>query len=182
MKIEKAKQLYSAQLNTLWNKKRALSSLLRESANSGISSGFDRVEISRQLSETDAQYEATRSIMESIQGQEMLIHNAEVAKQQGKVMAKAAEDIGKMMEVYRRIASGATVPPEDEKKLMEYSHELYMAAKAAAMLARQNDEEYDSLWDDEETSSGEESSPSEIAGQSEISVPAPEAVAAEAVE
>lgn len=62
---------------------------------------------------------------------------------------------------------------------MDYSHELYMAAKTAAMLAKQNDEEYDSLWEDEEDP-GEQRSPDEIAGETEVAVPSPEKAAAAA--
>ena len=182
MKIHDAKQAYSAQLNTLWDKKRALSQLLKEpdGGASGLQA-FDRVEISRQLSEVDAQYAATQGVMEAITAKETMIQNTESAKQQGEAMAKAAKEMGKMMEVYRRIASGGKVPPEDEKKLMEYNHELYMAAKTAALLAKRNEEEYDSLWEDEEeNSSGETADPSEIAGETEISVSVPETVAADA--
>ena len=77
-----------------------------------------------------------------------------------------------MLEIYRRIASGGQVPPEDEQRLMEYSHELYMAAKTAAML-QEGGEKYDSLLEDEEEKSGGEKTASEIAGEAEISVPAP---------
>ena len=63
---------------------------------------------------------------------------------------------------------------------MEFNHELYMAAKSAAMLAQREGDEYDSLWEDEEDAAGESRDPSEIAGDAEISVPAPETVAAEA--
>lgn len=181
MKIHDAKQAYSAQLNALWDKRRALSRLLKEQDGGGAGlQAFDRVEITRQLSEVDAQYTATQGVMEGIMAREALIHNTETAKQQSEALAKAADEMVKMMEVYRRIASGGKVPPEDERKLMEYNHELYMAAKSAAMLAQREGEEYDSLWEDEEDAGGENRTPSEIAGDTDISVPAPETVAAEA--
>ena len=88
--------------------------------------------------------------MESIIERETAIHNAEVAKQQGNALSKAAEEMGKMLEIYRRIASGGQVPPENEQRLMEYNHELYMAAKTAAMLQEGDGEKYDSLFEDEE--------------------------------
>lgn len=144
-------------------------------------SAVDRVELTRELSQVNAQYEATQSVMTGIIARENAIHDSEVAKQQGEAMSKQAEEIAKMMEVFRRISSGARVPPADEKKLMEFNHELYMAAKSAAMMAQQNDEEYDSLWEDEEQDSGEIPDAHEIAENSEISVSSPEAVAADAV-
>ena len=44
----------------------------------------------------------------------------EVAKQQGEAMEESVEDLGKIMEVARRLMDGDIVPPTDEKKLMEY--------------------------------------------------------------
>ena len=111
---------------------------------------MDRVEISRELSAVDAQYNEAQGVMESIIERETAIHNAEVAKQQGNALSKAAEEMGKMLEIYHRIASGGQVPPEDEQRLMEYNHKLYMAAKTAAMLQEGDGEEYDSLFEDEE--------------------------------
>lgn len=182
MKIRDAKQAYSAQLSALRDKKQTLSKLLKDQESGSLeASAFDRVELSRELSEVSAQYEATQGVMEGIIARESVIHNSEVAKQQSEAMAKEAEEISKMMEVFRRISSGAKVPPEDEKKLMEFNHELYMAAKASAMMAQQNDEEYDSLWEDEEDDSSEVQDAHEIAENSEISVSAPEAVAEAAV-
>lgn len=182
MKISDAKQAYSAQLNALWVKKQSLSKILKDQESGGTEiHSFDRVEISRELTEVSAQYEATQSAMEGIISRENAIYDSEVARQQSDTMAKAAEETAKMMEVFRRISSGAKVPSADEMKLMEYNHELYMAAKTAAMMAQQNDEEYDSLWEDEEDGSGEVRDAHAIAENSEISVPEPEVVAAEAV-
>ncbi len=181
MKIRDAKQAYSVQLQTLQAQRQALRKTLQEQEKSGSASqNFDRVEISRELSQLDAQYEAVRGGMEGIMARESAIHNAEAAKQQGEAMSEAMEDLAKVLEVYRRIASGGQVPPADEKKLMEFSSELYMAAKNMAFLKAQKGEKYDSLWEDEEEK-GEEMSASEIAGNSEIAVASPEDVAARAV-
>lgn len=181
MKISAAKQAYSAQLQTLQAQRQALRKTLQEQENSGaFNQNFDRVELSRELSLLDAQYEAVRGGMEGIMARESAIHNAEVSKQQGEAMAEAAEELSKMLEVYRRIASGGQVPPADERKLMEFSSELYMAAKNMAFLKAQKGEKYDSLWEDEEEDKGEEMSASEIAGNSEIAVASPEDVAARA--
>lgn len=182
MKIRDAKQAYSAQLNALWDKKRTLSKLLKDQESGRTEmQAFDRIEISRELNEVNSQYEATRGVMEGITAVENTIHNSEAARQQSEAMARQAKEMAKMMEVFRRISSGAKVPPTDEKKLMEFNHELYMAAKTAAMMARQNDKEYDSLWKDDEENAGEAKGAHEIAGDTDISVPAPETVAAEAI-
>ena len=178
MKIRDAKQLYSAQLDTLWEKKQVLSNLLKEQEDGGSElNAFDRVEISRELSEVNAQYESTQNVMDGILAKESAIHNSEVAKQQSEAMAEQAEEMLKIMEVFRRISSGAKVPPGDERKLMEYDHKLYMAAKTAAMVAQQNEKEFDSLWEDEEEAASEVQDAHEIAENSEISIPAPEVIA-----
>ena len=156
MKIQDAKKAYAAQMDTLWTRKRDLSQALKNCQQGGAPN-VDRVEISRELSAVDAQYNEAQGVMESIIERETAIHNAEVAKQQGNALSKAAEEMGKMLEIYHRIASGGQVPPEDEQRLMEYNHKLYMAAKTAAML--------------QEGKNGEEKTASEIAGEAEISVP-----------
>ena len=155
MKIQDAKKAYAAQMDTLWTRKRALSQALKNCQQGGAPN-VDRVEISRELSAVDAQYNEAQGVMESIIERETVIHNAEVAKQQGNALSKAAKEMGKMLEIYRRIASGGQVPPEDEQRLMEYNHELYMAAKTAAMLQEGDGEKYDSLFEDEEEKNGEE--------------------------
>lgn len=69
----------------------------------------------------------------------------------GEAMAEYAEDLGKIMEVARRIMKGGIVAAADEKKLMDYSMEMYQAAKNMGIMARQKDrEEYDSLWEEDE--------------------------------
>ncbi|WP_313133918.1 hypothetical protein [Anaerocolumna sp.] len=60
-------------------------------------------------------------------------------------------DMAKLMEIARRIAKGDKVPAKDEKKLMEFSPELYQAAKAAAMLhVNEKHKKHKSMFDDEE--------------------------------
>jgi len=181
LKIRDAKQAYSAQLDSLLDKKRALSKLLEDQETGGAGmQAFDRVEISQELSTVTAQYEATQSVMEGILAKEAAVHNSAAAKQQSEALAAQAEEMAKMMEVYRRIASGGKVPAADERKLMEFSHELYMAAKTASMMAQQDDKEYDSLWEDEEQDGGETPDAHELAENTEITVSSPEATAAEA--
>lgn len=77
--------------------------------------------------------------------------NATVGEQQADAAEEHAVDMAKIMEVARRIMRGAIVPASDERKLMEYSEEMYQTAKnIGAMVQRQKKEKYDSLWGDEE--------------------------------
>ena len=71
---------------------------------------------------------------------------------------------------------GAIVPPQDEKKLMEYSMELYQAAKNIGSMVKQREkEEYDSLWKEEEETSMPED-PMEAADHKEAFSTGPEIV------
>lgn len=174
MKIRDAKQLYAAHRHAIWEKREALDKVLKEQH--PLTSSFDRVELSKELSLLDAQYDAVDRALADITARESKLFGDECSRRQAETQAKMAEDLGKIMEVYRRIASGAKVPPGDEKKLMDYDFKLYMAAKQAAQIARRNEEEYDSLWEDEEERNGEQKDAGEIAGDTEISVPHPSVV------
>lgn len=181
MKIKEAWRAYSAHLDVLRDQRKTLSKMLKDSETGGTGmQNYDRAELTRELSSVDAQIEATFNGREKIIETWGAIADGEAAKQQSEAMADAAKNLTKILEVYRRIASGAKVPSEDEQKLMDYDFKLYMVAKQAALMAQRNDEEYDSLWDEEEENSGEQKNPTEIADAAEIAVASPEAAAAEA--
>lgn len=117
-----------------------------------------------------------REYMEKLTEQWTAVANMESAKQQGEAMEEYAIDMGKIMEVARRLMKGAIVPATDEKKLMEYSMELYQAAKNMGALARQKEkEEYESLWDDKEEPE-EVVDPMEVADNTEAFSDGPEIV------
>ncbi len=85
------------------------------------------------------------SYMEKVQEKWAAVSNMVASDQQAEAMKEYVEDLGKIMEVARRLMKGGIVPPDDEKKLMEYSMELYQAAKNIGAMAKER-EEYDSLW------------------------------------
>ena len=100
------------------------------------------------VSEKQSEYQ---NYMDKLMMQWTGIANAESAKQQSEAMEDYVEDMGKVMEVARRLMKGDIVPATDEKKLMEYSMELYQSAKSmGAMKQLEEREEHDSLWKDEE--------------------------------
>lgn len=77
--------------------------------------------------------------------------NAAAGEQQADAAAEQAADMCKLIEVARRIMRGGIVPAADEKKLMEYSFEMYQTAKnIGALVQSQKREKYKSLWGDEE--------------------------------
>lgn len=180
MKIKEAWNAYNVQLDTLRSQRQTLSKMLEDSASGVAGQNYDRVELTRELASLDEQIEATFNGREKIIATWGAVANSEVAKQQSSAMADAAKNTAKIMEVFRRISSGAKVPPGDEQKLMEYDFKLYMAAKQSALMAQRNDEEYDSLWDEEEKDKGEQIDPIEIADNTEIAVASPESVSVEA--
>ena len=117
-----------------------------------------------------------RAYMEKVTEQWAAVANMEVAQQQGEAMEEYAIDMGKIMEVARRLMKGAIVPATDEKKLMDYSMELYQAAKNMGALAKQREkEEYDSLWEDEEAPE-EVEDPMEVADNATVFSDGPEIV------
>ena len=125
------------------------------------------------VDEKQSEYQA---YMEKLTQQWVAVANMETAKQQGEAMEDYAINMGKIMEVARRIMKGAVVPPTDEKKLMEYSMEMYQAAKNMGALVRQREkEEYDSLWDEEEAPE-EIKDPMEVADHTEAFADGPEIV------
>lgn len=89
--------------------------------------------------------------------QEMLQKQAEESREAAEKSDDALADLGKIMEIARRIARGDSVPPRDEKKLMEYSAELYQMAKSAAMLSRlKKHKKHKSLFEEEKGGTMEE--------------------------
>lgn len=83
----------------------------------------------------------------------MLQMQAERAAQRTQEAAseKYAKDQVKIMSVYRAMAKGDIVPASDEKKLMEYSSELYQSAKMAQSMALQAERrKHKSQWDEKE--------------------------------
>lgn len=149
MKISGAETLYSSQRSALQSGKNRLFQLkeMADSGRPGLSQAFwDELQAASEEQEKLSEYAkyslaCQRAVKEAVSS----------ARQQGQESAKTTEDMCKYVEIARRISNGDHVPPSDEEKLMNYSMEMYSAAKNAAMLADNKDsKEYDSMWDDEE--------------------------------
>lgn len=81
----------------------------------------------------------------------------ESAKEAAKAAGEGVEDMGKALEIARRMMHGDIVPPSDEKFLMDYNKDVYMAAKnMQAMAKNQKPKKYDSLSEEEGEEGGEE--------------------------
>lgn len=184
MKIKEARQTYQAQIqayqtqkNAIYKKQETLKKQMAETAD-GEELFADQAAILQltydALNDKESQYE---DYMKQLNEQWTAIQEMESTKQQGEAAKKAGEDLGKLMEVARRIMKGAKVPSSDERKLMEFDSKLYQMAKSIGAMAKvRKRKEYKSLWEDEEKK--DQTDPMEVADNSEAGS-GPEIVSAE---
>ena len=173
MKIAEARQLYSTQIRAyqeqhtaLFKQKKELEEKMKNEENGNIIYANEAATLELSIKAVEEQKSQYQEYMDKLMQQWNAVANMEVAKQQGEAMEEYAVDLGKIMEVARRIMKGGIVPPTDEKKLMEYSMELYQAAKNIGALVKKEKEEYDSLWEDDEEKTVAED-PTEVADNAE---------------
>ncbi|MBQ6887419.1 MAG: hypothetical protein IJN54_07920 [Lachnospiraceae bacterium] len=174
MKIGEARQLYNTQIKAyreqqvaLSKKKQELETKMNSEPEGKTVYANEAAILELTIKAVDEKQTEYQNYMEKLLGQWTATANMVSAEQQGDAMEEYVEDMGKIMEVARRLMKGAVVPAKDEKKLMEYSMEMYQAAKNMGMMAKQKEkEEYDSLWDDEEEKTVNED-PMEVADSTE---------------
>lgn len=182
MKIREAQQLYWAQVEEYQAQKVSLSKQL-QSVRSRMEHSAEKkeqygeeaatLELSLEaLSEKQNQY---YDYLNRLSDQYCARWNAAAAKQQAEAAEDYTVEVGKILEVARRIMKGGIVPASDEKKLMEYDFELYQVAKnIGTMVQREKRERYKTLWKDEEEK--EYIDPQEAAENAEAVSGAPEIV------
>lgn len=108
---------------------------------SGNSGKFTEEEL-----EAMKQSEAEKSLRERYQEQ------LESAKEAAEGVGEGFEDMGKAMEIARRLMHGDIVPSSDEKFLMDFDKDMYLSAKSMQVLAQnKNAKKYDSLLEEEES-------------------------------
>lgn len=193
MKIKEARRAYTAQLDILRNRQRELLKQKEEHEKKMQGSGTDMTlgsggvvlelseeyrkraqELQDKLDSVKEQIEEHIKLRDEVIEMEFGIANAEATKQQGEAMQDYGEEMAKCLEIARRISKGDKVPASDEKKLMDFNMEIYMAAKnMAAMNVDKKHKEHDSLWA-EEKEKGENPDPIEMAQNTEINVELPE--------
>ncbi len=172
MKIKEARQMYTPVINDLWERKLGLLRQQKENEKRGDTEANEAVQL--ELSKVSEQYDKVADYMEQLLAYQTCVHNSLVAKQQGEALQDAAKEQAKCMEIARRIAQGAKVPPQDEQRLMRFSPEMYMAAKEAALMnERKSDKEYDSLWDDEDENAPRDVGVEEAVDNTEFRAEAP---------
>lgn len=183
MKISEARQIYSAQIKVYREQKVVLSKQKQELEGkiNAIPDGKtvyanEAAILELTMKAVDEKQTEYQDYMEKLLGQWNAKVNMVSSEQQDEAMKKYTEDLGKIMEVARRLMKGAVVPETDEKKLMEYSMELYQAAKNIGAMANQREKDkYDSLWDEDEEET-EYEDPVEAADNTEAFASGPKVV------
>lgn len=173
MKIAEARQICSTQIKAyheqhtaLFKQKKELEEKMKSEENGTLAYANEAATLELTIKAVEEQKNKYQEYMDKLMQQWTAVANMESAKQQGEAMEESMVDLGKIMEVARRIMDGGIVPPTDEKKLMEYSMELYQAAKNIGAMVKKEKEEYDSLWEEEEEKAPTDS-PIEIADNTE---------------
>ena len=182
MKIDEARKLYSSQIKSyhdqqkvLFQQKKELEHKINVTPNGKTVYANEAAVLELTMKAVDEKQTEYKDYMEKLMEQWSATANMVSAEQQGDAMEEYAEDLGKIMEVARRIMKGDIVPGSDEKKLMEHSMELYQAAKNIGAMVRQKErQEHDSLWEDEEKTEYED--PMEVANNTEAFAEGPEMV------
>lgn len=158
MKIGEAQEIYREQVRACQKEKAAVSKQLKNLRRRMEAHPEGKEQYQSEAATLELTLDALKEKQEEYQDylsdlaqQYCAYWNAAAAEQQADAAEEYAVDMAKIMEVARRIMRGAIVPASDEKKLMEYSEEMYQTAKSiGAMVQRQKKEKYDSLWKDEE--------------------------------
>ena len=187
MKIGEAQQIYREQIKAYNTQKAALSKQLQDVRSRMEASpddheifGSEAAVLELSIEALNKQQDEYQDYMDELSDQYCAYWNATVAEQQADAAKEYGEEMGKLMEVARRLMKGAIVPAYDEKKLMEFDKDLYQMAKSIGMLVRQQKKEkYDSLWGEEEEK--EYDDPREVAENAEAASDGPEVVDAETV-
>lgn len=187
MKIGEAQQIYREQIKAYNTQKAALSKQLQDVRSRMEASpddkeifGSEAAVLELSIEALNKQQDEYQDYMDELSDQYCAYWNATVAEQQADAAKEYGEEMGKLMEVARRLMKGAIVPAYDEKKLMEFDKDLYQMAKSIGMLVRQQKKKkYDSLWEEEEEK--EYDDPMEVAENAEAASDGPEVVDAETV-
>lgn len=178
MKISEARQIYSNQIRS-YNEQQVMLSAKKQELGQKMDAipdgknvyANEAATLELTINAVEEKKTEYQKYMDKLLEQWSATVNMASAEQQGDAMAEYAEDMGKILEVARRIMKGGIVPASDEKKLMDFSMELYQTAKNMGAMAKEK-EEYDTLW--EEKAQKEYEDPMETADNAEAYAAGPE--------
>ena len=182
MKIGEAQGIYREQVNAYREQKSVLSKRL-QNIRSRIKTpedqeayGAEAATLELTLEALDEKQKEYQDYLSKLSEKYCAYWNATVAEQQKDATKEYAADMAKLLEVARRIMKGASVPASDEKKLMEFSSDMYQMAKnIGAMVQRQKREKYESLWKEDQEKK-EYDDPGEVAENASVGMEGPEIV------
>lgn len=182
MKIGEAQQIYREQVKAYQEQKSAVSKQLKTlrsrmevSAEAQEKYGEEAATLELTLNALNEKQKEYQDYLSTLADQYCAYWNATVAEQQKDAAAEHAADMGKILLVAHRIMKGDIVPFSDEKKLMEFSMDMYQIAKnVGAMVQREKREKHKSLWEEKEEKQYDD--PQEVAENAEASGAAPEIV------
>lgn len=182
MKIGEAQGIYREQVNAYREQKTVLSKRL-QNVRSQIKTpedqeayGSEAAILELTLEALDEKQKEYQDYLSKLSEKYCAYWNTAVAEQQKDATKEYAADMAKILEVARRIMKGAHVPASDEKKLMEFSSDMYQMAKnIGAMVQRQKREKYDSLWKEDQEKK-EYDDPREVAENASAGTGGPEIV------
>ena len=183
MKIGEARQLYGSviksyheQYTALHKQRQELQTKMDATPDGKTVFANEAAILELTMEAVDEKQTEYKEYMEKLMEQWNGVANMEVSRQQGEAAEEYAADMSKAMEVARRIMKGGIVPPKDEKKLMEFSMELYQAAKNIGSMVQQRErEKYKSLWKEDEDNTVQPD-PMDVADGAEAFAPGPAVV------
>lgn len=185
MQIKEARGIYQNQIKSysktaseLRQKQKELEKKIKETPNGKVVYENEAVSLELSLNAVEKKQNEYRDYMEKLMDKWTNVEMLVSTEQQTDSMKEAAEEQMKILEVARRLMKGAKVPQADEMKLMKFDSGLYQVAKSiGAMVQKEKQEKYDSLWDEEEDK--ETQDPNGVADSAEAPVGAPDTVSAE---
>lgn len=185
MQIKEARGIYQSQIKSysktaseLRQKQKELEKKIKETPNGKVVYENEAVSLELSLNAVEKKQNEYRDYMEKVMDKRTNVEMLVSTEQQTDSMKEAAEEQMKILEVARRLMKGAKVPQADEMKLMKFDSGLYQMAKnIGAMVQKEKQEKYDSLWDEEEENDAQ--NPNEVADSAEAPVGAPDTVSAE---
>lgn len=175
MKIGEASQVYSAKIKALHERRDALYEQKKALEDGKIEMSDEEITaLGKAIDRVELNCENASKFMEGFNLKKTFLQNAESNKRAGENAAKRADDYSKCLEVARRIARGDKVPPKDEKKLLEFSSEMYQMAKTMAAAAQnEKAKKHKSLWKDEDENQQPEKSVEETVDDMECGMSMP---------
>ena len=187
MKVGEARHIYSTQLkeyniqkNKLAKQREELNEKIKQTENGAIVYANEAASLELTYNAVAEKQDEYREYMDKLMEQWNLKFNEVATKENVEAEKEGFEDLQKIMKVVQRMTKGDTVPPGDEKKVMDYDKDIYQMAKSAQMLAkmRKKGKEHDSLWEDDKEKRDRED-PMEAADGQEAFTGGPEVVSVE---